>query len=62
MAQKYYIALVTKDGNEDSYAAGDPTPGRGANEFVTREEAEAAIGELEAPSAGERWVVRERRS
>ena len=62
MTKTYYIALVTKDGNEDSYAAGDPTPGRGANEFATYAEAEAAIGELEAPRAGERWAVRERRS
>src|SRR5690606_18307136 len=41
MTKTYYIALVSADGNEDSYAAGDPTPGRGANEFTTRAEAVA---------------------
>ena len=57
----YQIVLVDSRGNADAYAAGDPTPGRGANEFATRGEAEAAIKQLEAPEEGSRWEPRERR-
>jgi hypothetical protein len=57
----YQIVLVDSQGNADAYAAGDPTPGRGANEFATREEAEAAIPHLETPAEGQRWEARERR-
>lgn len=55
----YYIILTDGD-TVNSYAAGDPTPGVGANEFETYEEAAAAIAELPEPSEGERWEVRER--
>jgi hypothetical protein len=53
----YRIVLVSK-GYEDSYAAGDPTVGRGANEFTTHKEALAAIRAL--PDA--HWAVRENKS
>lgn len=53
------IVLVNdRTGNVDSYAAGDPTPGRGANEFSTRESALEAIASLEEPDEEERWEVR----
>jgi len=55
----YYIILTDGD-TVNSYAAGDPTPGVGANEFETYEEAAAAIAELPEPSEGERWEVWER--
>ncbi len=57
----YQIVLVDKSGNADAYAAGDPTPGRGANEFETREAAEAAIPTLGEPGEGACWEARERR-
>lgn len=54
---KFRIVLVDYSGHADSYAAGDPTPGRGANEFDTRDEALAAIKTLEPAGEGERWGV-----
>lgn len=55
----FKIVLVDSRGNVDSCAAGDPTPGRGANEFAARDDAELAILELDRPEAGSRWEVRE---
>ena len=54
----FKIVLIDSDGNLDSYAAGDPTPGRGANEFASREDAEKALVALGDPADGERWEVR----
>lgn len=56
---KFKIVLVDSNGTADSYAAGDPAPGRGVNEFVSREDALAAIKTLEPAGEGERWEVRE---
>lgn len=54
----FKIVLIDARGNADSYAAGDPTPGRGANEFTTEKAAHEAIAVLESPNDGERWEVR----
>lgn len=54
----FKIVLVDSRGNVDSHAAGDPTPGRGANEFATEDEAREALRSLETPGDGERWEIR----
>lgn len=54
----FKIVLIDSRGNVDSHAAGDPTPGRGANEFETEESARAAIAVLDVPDEGSRWEVR----
>jgi hypothetical protein len=54
----YKIVYIDTRGHVDSYMAGDPTPGHGANEFASVEIAQAAIPELEAPEVGCRWEVR----
>lgn len=54
----FKIVLVDSKGNADSYAAGDPTPGRGANEFETEDAAREAIAALDAPDEGSHWEVR----
>ena len=51
------IVYVDAIGNRDSYAAGDPTPGRGANEFASEAAALEAIVELGEPDDGGRWEV-----
>lgn len=56
----YQIVLIDRNGNADAYAAGDPTPGRGANEFADESEASEAIAALGEPDEGSRWAVRER--
>jgi hypothetical protein len=55
----YRIVLVDQNGNEDSYAAGDPTVGRNANEFQDADAARTAINFLDSPEPGCRWECRE---
>ena len=55
----FKIIHIDSHDNVDSHMAGDPTPGRGANEFATRDEAESAICGLDEPEYGCRWAVRE---
>ncbi len=56
MKQIYQIVLIDERGNRDYHAAGDPTPGRGCNEFTSEDAAREAIIALGAPDAG-RWAV-----
>jgi hypothetical protein len=56
----YQIVLCTPNHDPDPYAAGDPTPGRGINEFETREAAEDALFLMWTVDLdpGEYWEIR----
>jgi len=55
----FTIVHIDRNSNVDRFMAGDPTPGRGANEFETHDEAMAAAESLDDPGEDCYWEVRE---